>query len=294
MNQAIAAGCALAGNVGTTRSQPGSSPLSVNWNAGSRCALPTFTAKSVRYVRRCRTRPGVTPNLAAASPVLSAVARRSPVRRRVFVDARCAEYPPALTLDAPRQVRTTAATSEEIAALHRAALTLGEKWGTALTVLVDLIYGAGARPAELKHLRRGDIRIERHHGQRWVVVTLQTATSTPRDVPIIDSQIGQRLEHYIATARHDRLLAFGAAPTVERNGINRVNERLAERGLPERLNAQALRHAWMKDLVQVLPVSEFCYLSGVTSLNHMHYLGAIVNTTGDIDAITGYFVEDSK
>lgn len=204
------------------------------------------------------------------------------------------EYPPAQTLDAPRKIRTTPATSEEIAALHRVALILGEKWGSALTLLVDLMYGVGARPDELKHLRRRDIRIERHHGQRWVVVSLQTPKTAPRDVPVIDEQIGNRLERYVATARHEHLLAFGSAPTVERNGINRVNDRLAERHQPERLNARALRHAWMAEVMQVVPVSEFCYLAGVTSLHHMRDLDVIAHATGAIDEITAYFLEESE
>lgn len=204
------------------------------------------------------------------------------------------EYPPAFTLDAPRKIRTAPATSEEIAALHRVALTLGEKWEPALILLVDLMYGVGARPEELKHLRRRDIRVERHHGQRWVVVTLQTPKTAPRAVPVIDDRIAKRLERYTANARHDHLLAFGSVATVERNGINRVNDRLAERGQPERLNAQALRHAWMQEVVQLVPVSEFCYLAGVTSLQHMSDLDVITDATGDIDEITSYFLEESQ
>ena len=38
------------------------------------------------------------------------------------------------------------------------ALTLGEKWVSAVTLQVDVMYGVGARPEELKHLRRRDIR----------------------------------------------------------------------------------------------------------------------------------------
>ncbi|UAK36970.1 hypothetical protein K8O93_17450 [Gordonia bronchialis] len=204
------------------------------------------------------------------------------------------EYPPAFTLDAPRQIRTAPATDEEIDALYRVALTLGEKWEPALTVLVDLMYGVGARPEELKHLRREHIRVERHHGERWVVVTLQTPKTAPRDVPVLDEQIGRELEYYAANARHDLLLAFGSAPTVERNGINRVNDRLAERGQPERLNAQALRHAWIQEIVQLVPVSEFCYLAGVTSLHHMSDLDVVADATGDINEITAHFLEDGQ
>ena len=70
----------------------------------------------------------------------------------------------------------------------------------------------------------------------------------------------------MAIAHHEHLLAFGAAPTVERNGINRINDQLAERQQPERLKARALRHAWMEESCRGVPVSEFCYIAGVTSL----------------------------
>lgn len=201
------------------------------------------------------------------------------------------EFPPASTLDAPRQNRTPPTTPEEIAALYRVALTLGEKWSPTLTVLLDLIYGAGARPQELKHLRRSDVRIQRHHGQRWVIVTLQTPRTDPRDVPIIDKQISDRLERHVADARHDHLLAFGSNPTVERNGINRVNDRLAERHLPERLNAKALRHAWMRKAAGVLPVDQFCYLAGIRTLSHVDELDLVTDSTGAIDEITSYLVD---
>ncbi|MEP9415445.1 hypothetical protein ABLE92_13995 [Gordonia sp. VNQ95] len=201
------------------------------------------------------------------------------------------EFPPALTLDAPRQNRTSPATKEDIAALYRVALTLGEKWGPALTVLLDLMVGAGARPEELKHLRRSDVRIERHHGQRWVIVTLQTPRTDPRDVPIIDAEIGYRLERYVADARHDHLLAFGSNPTVERNGINRVNDRLAERDQPERVNSKALRHAWMREAAGVFPVDQFCYLAGIRSLSHVDELDLVTDSTGAVDEITSYLAD---
>lgn len=204
------------------------------------------------------------------------------------------EFPPALTLDAPRQNRTSPATQEEISALYRVALTLGEKWGPALTVLLDLMVGAGARPEELKHLRRSDVRIERHHGQRWVIVTLQTPRTAPRDVPIIDKGISDRLERYVADARHDHLLAFGGNPTVERNGINRVNDRLAERDQPERVNSKALRHAWMREAAGVFPVDQFCYLAGIRSLSHVDELDLVTDSTGTVDEITAYLVDGAE
>lgn len=204
------------------------------------------------------------------------------------------EFPPASTLDAPRQNRTSPATQEEIAALYRVALTLGEKWGPALTVLLDLMVGAGARPEELKHLRRSDVRVERHHGQRWVIVTLQTPRTDPRDVPIIDKEISDRLERYVADARHDHLLAFGSNPTVERNGINRVNDRLAERDQPERVNSKALRHAWMREAAGVFPVDQFCYVAGIRSLSHVDELDLVTDSTGTIDEITSYLVDGAE
>lgn len=203
------------------------------------------------------------------------------------------EYPPALTLDAPRQVSTPPATPGEISALYRVALTLGDKWGPGLTLLVDLLYGVGARPAELKHLRRRDVRVERHHGRRWVVVTLQTPQSEPRDVPVLDERTGERIERYVAQSRHDHLLALGRNATVERNGINRINERLAERQQPERIDAKALRHAWMQEIACQLPLAHFCYLAGVNNVVRLDRLTIDTYVAGDLDTITSYLTEDN-
>ncbi|OZC33058.1 site-specific integrase [Gordonia polyisoprenivorans] len=161
-------------------------------------------------------------------------------------------------------------------------------------ILLDLMVGAGVRPEELKHLRRSDVRIERHHGRRWVIVTLQTPRTDPRDVPILDNEISDRLERYVADARHDHLLAFGSNPTVERNGINRVNDRLAEREQPERVNSKALRHAWMREAAGVFPVDQFCYLAGIRSLSHVDELDLVTDSTGAIDEITAYLVDGAE
>lgn len=219
--------------------------------------------------------------------------RKRPTRRtiryllyaagRVFA---AQEFPPAQILDAPRQTRTTAATPEEITALYRVAVTLGDKWQPALTLLLDLIYGTGARPQELKHLRRSDVRVEHLHGVRWVVVTLQTPSTQPREVPVLDPETADRIERYVGSAPHEHLLAFGRTPTVERNAVNRVNDRLAERRQPERIDSKAVRHAWMTRIARLVRIDQFCYLAGLRTLEHIRDLELIGPTTADLAGIT--------
>ncbi|MGW0039316.1 tyrosine-type recombinase/integrase [Gordonia sp. NPDC003376] len=204
------------------------------------------------------------------------------------------EYPPAATVDAPRQERTRPATENQIDALYRVAATLSDKWRPALVMIVDLIVGVGARPEELKVLRRCDIRIENHHGERWVVVTLQTPKTQPRDVPVLDADIARRIEHYVVNARHDYVMAFGSNPRVERNAINRVNDRLLERGHAERVNSKALRHRWMQEMAQLLPLEAFCRLAGLKHIPPMAELGLVDAGSGDLTAVTAYLVERDR
>ncbi|WP_341258413.1 hypothetical protein [Gordonia malaquae] len=196
------------------------------------------------------------------------------------------EFPPRAVVEAPRQTATPASTEREIAALYTIASTLGPKWSRAMTCLVDFIGGVGARPAELKHLRRTDVSVEVINGVTCTVVTLQTASSEPRRVPVWDQQVAARIRRHAATARHDLIAAFGDAPTVERNAINRINERLSERGYSDRLNAKALRNFWLVQMASILPIIPFLQIAGTSSTFNLTELGLRpTEVSGNLDHV---------
>ena len=61
-------------------------------------------------------------------------------------------------------------------------------------------------------------------------------------------------------------MAFGEASTVERNAVNRVNEKLADRGLTCRVNPYALRNRWMVSQAKTLRLDEFCAVANVIDI----------------------------
>lgn len=61
-------------------------------------------------------------------------------------------------------------------------------------------------------------------------------------------------------------MALGEASTVERNAVNRVNERLADRGLSCRVNPYALRNRWMVSQAKALKLDEFCAVADIVDI----------------------------
>ncbi|WP_132992694.1 hypothetical protein [Gordonia zhaorongruii] len=197
------------------------------------------------------------------------------------------EFPPALVIGAPSTPFTPPATADEVATLYSIARSLNPKWRSAMMILLDLSVGVGARAPELKQLRRSEIRTETVRGRRRTLVVLQTAASEARVVPVADPAIATRIEDYAHTCPHERLLAFGSHPSVERNAINRVNERLRERGHSERIDVRALRQAWLQRMATVLPVEQFLYVAGLRRLDMPRELGLTI--AGDLETVVDLF-----
>ena len=195
------------------------------------------------------------------------------------------EYPPALVVSAPRHIPTPPCTDRDVQALYTVARSLSPRWRAALTLLLDLIGGVGARPSELKHLRRGDVWTASLNGQMWTLVRLQTPSSPARVVPVWDRAIATRLERYAHDAPHEHLLALGREPAVERNGVNRINSRLTELGYPERLDAKALRNRWLRQMAEALPIAPFMRIAGVGSMPRAVDIGVDHRSGGDLASI---------
>lgn len=155
------------------------------------------------------------------------------------------------------------ATVEDIRALREAAPSLSPKWERALQLIVEVVLACGARVSELKWLQHSDFRWQEVDGQRVLVVSLSTAKTAVRQVPVVDETQARRVMRLVRDAPHDRLMAFGEVSTVERNAVNRVNERLAERGLSCRLNPYALRNRWMITQAETLTLAEFCAVADI-------------------------------
>lgn len=172
------------------------------------------------------------------------------------------EFPPAAGLTAPRMVMTRPTSTRDLRALYSLSLTLNPKWSAVLRMLLDFIVGVGARSAELKYLTRTDIAVQVINGRRWVLVRLHTPKTPPRIVPVWDPAIAERIERYAAESPHRHLMAFGQEPTVERNAINRVNDKIADLGYEERLDAKALRNRWLVQMAGMLPLTQFLAIAG--------------------------------
>lgn len=158
------------------------------------------------------------------------------------------------------------ATVENIRALREAAPSLSPKWERALQLIVEVVLACGARVSELKWLQHNDFRWQEVDGARVLVVSLSTAKTPVRQVPVVDEAQARRVMRLVRDAPHDRLMAFGEASTVERNAVNRVNEKLADRGLSCRLNPYALRNRWMVTQAKTLRLDEFCAVADIIDI----------------------------
>lgn len=195
------------------------------------------------------------------------------------------EFPRANVIEAPREQATAPSTEQEVAALYTIARTLNPKWRRALTSLVDFTAGVGARSTELHHLRRGDVRIETINGRQWTLVTLQRPSTPPRTVPVRDQRLATRIQDHAEHACHDLIMAFGRNPSVEGNGINRVNDRLRELEYEERFDAKALRNFWLVQTANVLPMLPFMQLAGFSNFPRLSDMGLAVPGPGDLQSV---------
>ncbi|MCH5644429.1 site-specific integrase [Gordonia sp. ABSL49_1] len=158
------------------------------------------------------------------------------------------------------------ATVDNIRALREAAPSLSPKWERALQLIVEIVLACGARISELKWMQHNDFRWREFDGHRVLVVSLSTAKTPVRQVPVVDEAQARRVMRLVRDAPHDRLMAFGEASTVERNAVNRVNEKLADRGLSCRVNPYALRNRWMVTQAKTLKLDEFCAVANIIDI----------------------------
>lgn len=203
------------------------------------------------------------------------------------------EFPPANVVEAPRLTATPPSTDADVAALYSIARTLNPHWRQVLVCVLDFIGGVGARPSELKHLRRDDVTVEMLDGRAWTVVTLHTPSRSPRRVPVWDQHLAGRIQDHAAHARHGHVMAFGSSPTVQRNAVNRINERLAERGYAERIDSKALRNRWLGEIVGILPMGQFLQVAGLATTVRVDEVITDLREFDDLDSIAAAFAAAS-
>lgn len=176
------------------------------------------------------------------------------------------------------------ATAENIRALRAAAPSLSPKWERTLQLIVEVVLACGARVSELKWLQHSDFRWQEFDGMQVLVVSLSTAKTSIREVPVVDEAQARRVMRLVRTAQHDRLMAVGESPTVERNAVNRVNEKLAARGLSCRVNPYALRNRWMVSQAQTLKLDEFCAIADIIDVRGVRAI--MTDTTPSLAHLT--------
>lgn len=171
------------------------------------------------------------------------------------------EYPAARVLPAPRFKRQEAASMHRVQALYALVPGLPASLSRRLEVLVDLAYGAGARPADLKTLRGSAISSVRHEGRDLTVVTLPNLGGGTRQVPVFDAVIGSRIADH---ANHvgDGLLLTPGRDEAERNAPNRISEHLRRLGYGG-VSVTALRNRWVLDLAERVPAALLVQLADV-------------------------------
>lgn len=118
------------------------------------------------------------------------------------------EYPEARTLPAPRTKRIAAASLDDIRNWYALAPTLPQWLSRRLTLLLDLRYGAGARPPDFKVSRGNSISEEIIAGRAIAIVRLPNTTGGTRLVPVTDLDISSRLLELAHAKGSDYLLPF--------------------------------------------------------------------------------------
>jgi hypothetical protein len=131
--------------------------------------------------------------------------------------------------------------------------------------LADLSYGVGARPADFKVLRGTAITTVRSHGRAICVVALPNTAGGVRQVPVLDAGINSRLIE-LAARVGDGLVLAPNAEFAERNIVNRISEKLTNKGYPP-VRTVALRNRWILDMAERrIPTAMLLQLADVLDL----------------------------
>lgn len=201
---------------------------------------------------RAFTRANVDEHLAATSTQ----SRRSLDQRRYILYGigrrlHPHQFPAALQPNSPGRHSRPVASHAEIRRLQTIIPRLPARLGQRTQALLDLSYGAGTRPADLRRLRGTAISSIDFDGRAVAVVTLPNLGGGVRQVPVVDPAVGARLLALAATIG-DRLLLAPHATTAERNIVNRVSEQLRQHGHAG-VDPVALRNRWVLDMGERVP-----------------------------------------
>lgn len=173
------------------------------------------------------------------------------------------EFPSARELSAPRLKRQPAASPDEIRSLYRMIRELPPRLERQAQILVDLSYGVGARPAEVKVLTGNAITAVPWNASTVCVVALPNSAGGVRKVPAVDHDIADRL---LGLAELGTRSVFAARTKIaDRNLTNRVNGHLRDRGY-QTISVAALRNRWLIDLAQRIPAALLLQLADVADM----------------------------
>ncbi|MBP2455134.1 hypothetical protein [Mycolicibacterium lutetiense] len=161
------------------------------------------------------------------------------------------QFPVAQPKNAPLRQHHPVASRSEIERAQMIVPRLPIRLGQRAQALIDLCYGAGARPADLRTLRGTAITSLPVDGRAVSVVTLPNLGGGVREVPVVDREIGGRLLG-LAARVGDRLVLAPHAEIAERNIVNRISEQLRALG-HSGLDPVALRNRWVLDLAERVP-----------------------------------------
>ena len=154
-------------------------------------------------------------------------------------------------VNAPQRQHHPVAKADEIRRLQAIIPGLPTALSLRAQALLDLTYGAGARPADFKTLRGTAITSIAVDGRAVSVVALPNLAGGVRKVPVVDPSISARLLG-LSVRVSDGLVLAPNARVAERNIVNRVSEQLRVLGHP-RLDAMAMRNRWVLDLADRIP-----------------------------------------
>lgn len=158
-----------------------------------------------------------------------------------------------------------AATDREVRRLYAVSRLVSDGLARRMLIVLDLVTGAGARPAEIRDFRGTDV-IDCGRGQ--IAVRLVSRFGASRVVPIVGELKAQRLQQLS--------ILHGPAPFLTgslRNRVNRVQEDLARAGFAEQLNVTALRSWWILKVAEA-PVSLAMLYSLCDTKDFRRLLGA--------------------
>lgn len=187
----------------------------------------------------------------------------------LYAAGRClhpAQFPPPRTPVIGRKSATSAADPKEVRYFRSIIPGLPAALGRRVEVLLDLAYGAGARPADFRTIRGTSISSVVMHDQAFSVVTLPNLGGGVRQVPIVDPDISARLLGLAARAG-DGLVLSPKGNGQERNFVNRVNGHLKRRGYPT-ITAGALRNLWLQEWAERVPITLLFHLADVTGYQY--------------------------